>query len=134
MAHALDYHNGKCKNIHGHSYTLSVRVFGVPSQENISKKGMVMDFTDLKKIVDEHIIDQVDHALMLEKNSPYVAVAKANPTQKLKLVDYQPTCENMLCDFAVIVRKHLPHGVMLHSLQLRETPSVYAEWYAEDNH
>ena len=134
MAHALDMHEGKCKNIHGHSYTLSVRVFGSPRKENVSEKGMVMDFTDLKEIVNKHIIDKIDHALMLEKNSPYIKVSASNPDQKLKIVDYQPTCENMLIDFAYTIRKHLPSGVMLHSLHIRETPTSYAEWYAEDNH
>ena len=134
MAHALDYHSGKCKKIHGHSYTLSVRVFGTPIKDNVSAKGMVMDFTDLKQIVNTYVIDEIDHALMLHKNSSYVEVSKLNPNQRLKLVDFQPTCENMLEYFSVIIRKHLPNGVMLHSLHLRETPTSYAEWYAEDNH
>lgn len=134
MAHALDYHEGKCKNIHGHSYTLSVRIFGPLIRENISKNGMVMDFSDLKRIVNNYIIDDLDHALMLHKDSSYVQIAKINKDQKLKLVDYQPTCENMLVNFSTIIRKHLPNGVMLHSLYIRETPTSYAEWYAEDNH
>jgi len=134
MAHALDFHEGKCKNIHGHSYTLSVRVFGKPNTNNVSEKGMVMDFTDLKKIVNTYIIDEVDHALMLHTNSPYLDAVKVNPIQKLKVVDYQPTCENMLIHFSTLIRKHLPNGIMLHSLHIRETPTSYAEWYAEDNH
>ena len=133
MAHALDYHNGKCKNIHGHSYTLSVRVFGKPITDDISEKGMVMDFSDLKQIVNKYVIDDLDHALMLHKDSKFIESVKTTH-QKLILVDYQPTCENMLIDFSVKIRKHLPNGVMLHSLFLRETPTSYCEWYAEDNH
>lgn len=133
MAHALDFHTGKCKNIHGHSYTLSVRIFGNPIKDDISEKGMVMDFSELKAIVNKYIIDEVDHALMLHNESPYIELAKQNANQKLKLVDYQPTCENMLIHFSKLIRKHLPNGVMLHSLHLRETATSYAEWYAEDN-
>lgn len=133
MAHALDYHEGKCKNIHGHSYTLSVRVFGTPIEEKCSENGMVMDFSVLKDIVETNIIKKIDHALMLQKDSPYLKNLELNDMLIYK-VDFQPTCENMLEYFSVIIRKHLPSGVMLHSLFLRETPTSYCEWYAEDNH
>ena len=49
------------------------------------------------------------------------------------LVDYQPTCENMLADFACRLRGGLPAGVELHALKLHETAASYAEWYADDN-
>ena len=133
MAHALDYHNGQCKNIHGHSYTLSITVLGIPQKENISEKGMVMDFGDLKNIINKQIINDIDHALMLQKDSPYTDVIKSNKTQKMKFVDYQPTCENMLIDFSSEITKHLPKNIFLFSLKLRETSTGYAEWFASDN-
>ena len=133
MAHALDYHEGKCKNIHGHSYTLSVRAIGIPMQEICSETGMVMDFSELKKIIETYIIKKIDHALMLHKSSPYIQNLSESETTIYK-VDFQPTCENILEYFSVIIRKHLPKGIALHSLFLRETPTSYCEWYAEDNH
>jgi len=48
-------------------------------------------------------------------------------------VDYRPTCENMLADFADRIRARLPQGISLHALRLHETATSYAEWYAEDN-
>ena len=48
-------------------------------------------------------------------------------------VDYQPTCENMLGDFARRISRRLPEGVELHSLRLHETATSFAEWMAEDN-
>jgi 6-pyruvoyltetrahydropterin/6-carboxytetrahydropterin synthase len=54
-------------------------------------------------------------------------------SDKLILLPYQPTCENMLIDFADRIRKSFPEGVKLHSMRLRETASSYAEWFAEDN-
>ena len=48
-------------------------------------------------------------------------------------VDYQPTCENMLGDFARRISRRLPEGVELHSLRLHETATSFAEWFAEDN-
>jgi 6-pyruvoyltetrahydropterin/6-carboxytetrahydropterin synthase len=49
------------------------------------------------------------------------------------MVDYQPTCENMLSDFAERLLESLPDDVELYSLRLHETASSYAEWFASDN-
>ena len=55
--HALYGYDGKCKNVHGHSYKLSVTVSGEPITDNTNVKfGMVIDFSDLKKIVKEEIV------------------------------------------------------------------------------
>jgi 6-pyruvoyltetrahydropterin/6-carboxytetrahydropterin synthase len=134
MAHALYGYDGACKNIHGHSYQLSVTVIGEPSVAyNDPKLGMVMDFGDLKKIV-MPIIDSLDHATLLNGSSPHNEAAMDNPLfQKLVLVDYQPTCENMLIDFSKRISKGLPSEIKLHHLKLIETPSSFAEWFADDN-
>jgi 6-pyruvoyltetrahydropterin/6-carboxytetrahydropterin synthase len=134
MAHALYGHNGACKNIHGHSYQLSVTVKGIPlEQEGHSSNGMVMDFSDLKKIVKENIFDIFDHALVLNSNSPQATIDLKGIAEKLILLPYQPTCENMLVDFAERIKNHLPKDIILQRLLLRETATSYAEWVAEDN-
>ena len=131
MAHALDYHEGKCRNIHGHSYYLEVTLRGVPNPGEVSDKGMVIDFADLKSAISEQLVDQLDHALLLHKDSKYVNVAGKD--SKLILVDYQPTCENMVIDFAKKIKSALPKKVELIKLKLTETATSYAEWLAEDN-
>lgn len=135
MAHALYGYDGPCKNIHGHSYKLSVSIIGkINNQEGHPKKGMVVDFTDLKKIVNVQIIDQFDHTLVLNANSPHKEfVKKENIFEKIILVDYQPTCENLLLDFVKKLKPHLSSTVKLHHLRLSETSTSCAEWYAEDN-
>lgn len=133
MAHALDFHSGKCKNIHGHSYKLSVTLKGIPNISTESDAGMVMDFGDLKKIIKKLIVDKLDHALVLSKNSPYYTSNLEQHTPKLVLVDYQPTCENMLLDFRNILKDKFPEGTELLHLKLRETATGYAEWFAYDN-
>ena len=61
--HALYGYDGKCRNVHGHSYKLSVTVIGTPiSDSNNVKFGMVIDFGDLKRIVKSEIVDVFDHA------------------------------------------------------------------------
>ena len=134
--HALYGYDGKCRNVHGHSYKLSVTVIGNPITDNTNVKfGMVIDFTDLKKIVKEDIVNVFDHATVFNKNTPHVELAKEleNRGHNVLLVNYQPTSEMMVIDFAAKIKKRLPENIMLHSLKLQETESSYAEWYANDN-
>jgi 6-pyruvoyltetrahydropterin/6-carboxytetrahydropterin synthase len=134
--HALYGYDGKCKNVHGHSYKLSVTVIGTPILDNSNVKfGMVIDFTDLKAIVKEEIVDVFDHATVFNKNTPHVELAKelSSRGHHVILVNYQPTSENMVIDFAKKIQDRLPHEIQLHSLKLQETESSFAEWYASDN-
>ena len=134
-AHALGGYDGPCREIHGHSYRLFVTIKGTPSRdEQNPKQGMVMDFGVLKKIVHEEIISRFDHALVLRSTADKELLKLLTAQfDNLIEVDYQPTCENMLDDFARRIAARLPEGVTLHSLRLHETASSYAEWYAEDN-
>ena len=134
--HALYGHDGKCKNIHGHSYKLSVTVLGKPVLDsNNPKFGMIMDFSDLKKIVKEEIVDRFDHATIFNKNTPHIKLANNLKSlgHNVVLVDYQPTSEMLVTDFADKIKNRLPKNIKLFSLKLRETASCYAEWYANDN-
>ncbi len=134
--HALYGYDGKCKNVHGHSYKLSVTVIGTPISDNSNVKfGMVIDFTDLKKIVKEEIVDNFDHATVFNKNTPHVELANelSQRGHHVILVDYQPTSENMVVDFAYKIKNRLPKEIQLHSLKLQETESSFAEWFASDN-
>ncbi|MGJ5643127.1 6-pyruvoyl trahydropterin synthase family protein [Formosa sp. S-31] len=134
--HALYGYDGKCKNVHGHSYKLSVTVIGTPITDNSNVKfGMVIDFGDLKKIVKHEIVDVFDHATVFNKNTPHIELAKELETRghNVLLVNYQPTSEMMVIDFAQKIQKHLPDHIQLHSLKLQETDTSFAEWYASDN-
>ena len=134
--HALYGYDGLCRNVHGHSYKLHVTVIGNPiTDSNNVKYGMVIDFGDLKKMVKTKIVDVFDHATVFNKNTPHVELAKEleDRGHNVLLVDYQPTSEMMIIDFAEIIRKGLPPHIELHSLKLQETDSSYAQWYASDN-
>ena len=134
-AHALSGYDGPCKNVHGHSYELSVTVIGCPiSDRSSSKLGMVMDFGDLKKIIKEQVVDPFDHALLLNSEISHLGLDNlGEPFTNIILLPYQPTSENFLLDFAKKIRDLLPAGVKLHSMRLRETNTSYAEWFADDN-
>lgn len=135
-AHALYGYDGKCKNVHGHSYKLDVTVIGEPITDMSNAKcGMVIDFGDLKKIVKSEVVDVMDHAILLNKETPHIKLAEhlKSSGHDVVLVDYQPTSENMVTDFAKRISSKLDPKLKLFSLKLRETGTAFAEWYASDN-
>jgi len=135
MAHVLQDYDGPCRNIHGHSYRLFVTLSGYPSQKlGDPKTGMVMDFSDLKRVVEKEIIDVFDHAVAL--SSSFRKESASFPKGifgNIVFLTYQPTCENLVSDFAHRIAGNLPGDIRLHSLRLYETATSYAEWYASDN-
>jgi len=135
MAHVLLNYPGKCKNIHGHSYTLEVTVKGSPCIDHASpKKGMLIDFSDFKNLIISEIIDTWDHALMIHKNTdPILLNALQYNYDKIITVPFQPTTENMVCELASIIKKILPSDLQLFSLRLYETEKSFAEWFASEN-
>ncbi len=135
MAHALKGYDGPCRHIHGHSYELIVTVAGEPVSDPASPKlGMVMDFGQLKAIVRQEIVSEFDHALVLNSASSSEYFPQMDDLfGKLIPVDYQPTSENLLIDYAARIKAQLPEHVELISMLLRETVTSYAEWFASDN-
>lgn len=134
--HALYGYDGKCKNVHGHSYKLYVTVLGTPIADSSHVKyGMVIDFSDLKKIVKEEIVDLFDHATVFNKNTPHLELAKilSDRGHDVILVDYQPTSEMMVIDFAEKINRRLPKNINLFSIKLQETETSFAEWFACEN-
>lgn len=136
IAHALWNYNGNCKNLHGHSYRLFVTVSGTTIQdESNPKNGMVIDFGDLKEIVNQEVVSPLDHAVIL--NSKSISSIDLDKIEQLfdkkYIVNFQPTCENLVIDFVEKIGRRLPEGVKLYSLKLHETASSFAEWYASDN-
>ena len=134
--HALYGYDGKCRNVHGHSYRLSVTVTGSPIDDSSNVKyGMVIDFSDLKDIVKEEIVEIFDHATVFNKNTPHIELAKElqDRGHNVLLVNYQPTSEMMVLDFAEKIKARLPRDIQLHSLKLQETATSFAEWYASEN-
>ncbi|HEY9343426.1 MAG TPA: 6-carboxytetrahydropterin synthase [Hanamia sp.] len=130
MAHAIFGYTGKCKNIHGHSYILQVTVTKSTSSDGfITGPGFIMDFKELKKIVNEKIIKELDHRLILSgeylKLNP--AFESAENIFKWKI---EPSAENILIYIKEQIEMALPEEIKLIKLQLYETADSYAEWIA----
>lgn len=122
--------------MHGHSYKLFVTVKGKPINNlDDPKNGMVVDFGDIKKIVNSEIIDVWDHAVLVNGVSPHKDLGQdlEGKGHKVIFCNYQPTCENMLYDIAEKIQNKLPKEVQLAYLKLHETENSYGEWFAEDN-
>ncbi len=134
MAHALLNYDGKCKNIHGHSYKLEVTIKGEPkARHGDPADGLLMDFGDLKKVINEEVVDVFDHALVIQKDYPADLLKVLNSNfARLIYVGYQPTCENLIADFAGRIEHALPPGIVLHNLVLHETATAYCAWFADD--
>ena len=135
MAHVLRNYDGPCRNVHGHSYKLFVTVSGVPlGDTGAPKNGMVIDFSELKNIVLGNIVNQFDHSVVISDDFDKDKMEMMTRTfGNAVIVSYQPTCENLVADFAERLKTKLPKGTTLHSLRLYETAKSFAEWFASDN-
>lgn len=135
MAHALWNYDGPCRNIHGHSYQLYVTVIGRTNDDASSPKlGMVMDFSDLKQIVNENIVEHFDHSVVVSTRASQPEIERIEQMfDKYYIVEFQPTCENLVTSMAGILNERLPENITLYSLKLVETATSWAEWFASDN-
>ena len=135
MAHALWNYDGLCRHIHGHSYKLIITIIGEPIEDsNDQKLGMVLDFGDLKVVVKEPVVDYFDHSLVINRGAENYLPDEPNEMyDKVHLMDFQPTCENLVLYIAEKVQARLSPGIGLYSVKLYETATSYAEWYAADN-
>lgn len=136
MAHALHGHDGLCKNIHGHTYHLSVTIIGKPLMEKgHPKDGMIIDFGDFKKIIQEHVVSVFDHALVLNETAGKKNLQELTDAyQRVIWLPFQPSCENLIIEFKNRLQPLFNHNMMkLVSLRLDETPTSYAEWFLSDN-
>lgn len=126
-AHALENYPGKCRHIHGHTYTLHVTVTGhLRDEKGHPFDGMIIDFTDLKKWVNDAVIKHFDHFLLLREGSE-LAEMKFPERDRIYLTPYQPSCENMLVDIANRLVNSAPDSIRIRRLKLHETPTAYAE-------
>ncbi|AEC16577.1 6-pyruvoyl tetrahydropterin synthase [Gallibacterium anatis UMN179] len=128
MAHLLDGHDGKCQNLHGHTYKLQVIVSG-ETEDNGAKKGMVIDFADLKRAVNELIISPMDHAFIYDQSSERetkIAQLLQQLNSKTFALPMRSTAEN-LAQF-IFQRLQENVGFHLHSVRLWETPTSFAEY------
>ena len=125
-SHMLDGHDGKCQNLHGHTYLLEVSV-AAPLIKGGAKDGMVMDFADLKSVVKREIIEPFDHAFIYHgqntRESQIAALLEGWNMKTLRL-DCRTTAENMAVEMFGRLKNN---GLPVSSVKLWETPTSCAE-------
>ncbi|OOF84354.1 6-carboxytetrahydropterin synthase QueD [Rodentibacter ratti] len=128
MAHLLDGHDGKCQNLHGHTYKLQVEIMGDLSPLG-SKKSMVIDFSDLKTIVKKAILEPMDHAFIYdETNERESKIAKLLQSLDSKTfgVPFRTTAEE-LARF-IFNRLKYDEKLAVSTIRLWETPTSFCEY------
>jgi len=132
MAHAIHGYNGPCKNVHGHSYELHVTAGPNHYDDDyIPAPGLVIDFKEIKSIVNNTIIQKLDHKLVLstgflQKHPEFSAL------ENLVTWEAEPTAENMLVYIRKSLAEKFPKDIVLLRLKLYETKDSYAEWIKDN--
>jgi 6-pyruvoyltetrahydropterin/6-carboxytetrahydropterin synthase len=131
--HRIPYHKSQCRNLHGHRYALEISLSGdIITQDNISESGMVMDFSDVKRIARESVVDVWDHAFLVFKDDVEV-LNFLNSLNDHKTVVFPtvPTAENMAAEAFKILRSQYKdtygNHLKLERVRLYETPNSWAD-------
>lgn len=118
--HRLLNYDGKCKYLHGHNGRAIIAI-EAPKLDN---RGMVLDFSDIKRVVSQWIDDNFDHRMLLHRDDPAVPILR-EMGEPLYLFDENPTAENIakhIFDFT------LSQGFPIVETHLWETPNCYATY------
>lgn len=129
--HRIPDHDSICRNLHGHRYAIHLTLTGaLVEQQGRSDTGMIMDFSNIKALANEHLVEQWDHAfLVYEKDTAVRQFLESLPDHKTVVLDRVPTVENLA---QIAFDKLRPvferySGLRLIKITLYETPNCWAE-------
>ena len=131
--HRIPDHNSQCRNLHGHRYVLEITLTGnVVEQDGQSDNGMIMDFSDVKKLANSALVDVWDHAfLVYEKDYAVRTFLDSLPDHKTVVLPLVPTIENLATIafdiLKLVYTDKFGAGLTLHKIKLFETPNCWAE-------
>ncbi len=131
--HRIPNHNSQCKHLHGHRYAIEITLSGdIITAHGASEEGMVMDFSDVKRIAKELLVDAWDHAFLVYRGDRVVLDFLATlPGHKTVVLDVIPTAENLaLIAFDTLndaYRDTYGNHLRLERVRLFETPNNWAD-------
>ncbi len=130
--HRIPNHKSQCRNLHGHRYALEITLSGDVITQEISENGMVMDFSDVKRIARESVVDVWDHAfLVYEKDAEVLNFLNTLPNHKTVIFPSVPTAENMAAEAFKILKSQYQdiygNHLKLDRVRLYETPNSWAD-------
>ena len=131
--HRIPDHKSQCRHLHGHRYALEITLAGdIIRQDGDAANGMVMDFSEIKVLARQHLIDLWDHAfLVYAGDTPVVQFLQSLPEHKTVLLECIPTAENLAEQaFAIldgVYRDTYGNRLRLERIRLYETPNCWAD-------
>ena len=131
--HRIPNHKSQCRNLHGHRYVLEITLSGdIITQKETSEDGMVMDFSDVKRIARESVVDVWDHAFLVFKGDSMVLdFLNTLPNHKTVVFPTVPTAENMAAEAFRILKNQYQdtysNHLKLERVRLYETPNSWAD-------
>jgi len=132
--HRIPNHNSQCRHMHGHRYTIEITLSGdIITTEGVSEQGMVMDFSDVKRIAKEGVVDAWDHAFLVYRgDKPVLDFLNSLPNHKTVVLDVIPTAENLAkVAFDLLRDAYLDtygNHLRLERVRLYETPNNWADY------
>ncbi|MBN1299875.1 MAG: 6-carboxytetrahydropterin synthase [Melioribacteraceae bacterium] len=122
MGHRLPFHDGKCRNLHGHSYKMMVEFSGDPDQN-----GMVLDYYSVKEII-APLVDELDHTFMVKNDDTELIDMLRKLNSNYVVVDFHSTAENLVYYFIDKIKSSpLPSNIKGIKVKILETENTYAE-------
>lgn len=131
--HRIPNHNSQCKHLHGHRYGIEITLSGeIITREGASEEGMVMDFSDVKHIAKEQLVDAWDHAFLVYRGDKAVLdFLNSLPGHKTVVLNVVPTAENLaLIAFDILngaYRDTYGNHLRLERVRIYETPNNWAD-------
>jgi 6-pyruvoyltetrahydropterin/6-carboxytetrahydropterin synthase len=130
--HRIPNHKSQCRNLHGHRYALEITLSGDIITKEISENGMIMDFSDVKRIARESLVDVWDHAfLVYVRDTEVLNFLNSLPSHKTVIFPSVPTAENMAAEAFRILRNEYQdtygNHLKLERVRLYETPNNWAD-------
>ena len=136
--HRVPNHKSKCRHLHGLRYRREAELEGeVVIERGVSDEGMLMDFSDVSRILEENIHDVVDHAFVVYEGDEDArgALSIMGEGHRTLVVPFVPTAENLARWAFEQVEPHIKSSygntLRLRAFHVRETPKSWASWNAE---
>ncbi len=132
--HRIPTHNSQCRHLHGHRYAIEITLSGdIITTEGVSEHGMVMDYSEVKRIAKEQLVDAWDHAFLVYRNDTAVLqFLNSLPEHKTVILDVPPTAENlaMVAFNRLKDAYHNSYGnhLQLQRVRIYETPNNWADY------
>jgi 6-pyruvoyltetrahydropterin/6-carboxytetrahydropterin synthase len=136
--HRIPNHESQCRHLHGHRYAIEVTLRGnVVHDSGSARDGMVMDFSEIKRICREHVVDVWDHAFLVSRDDAAVVSFLATlPDHRTVLLDAVPTAENLAAAAFRILeplyRDAYGNQLALDRVRIYETPNCWADASRDD--